>query len=138
MDLQHSVLEIKENRNEEKNSVVISGEGESLVNNKKTDENDAAHIEVNCMQGEDRYREYKIRGSCDMKFKGWVEGIPLVWKLDTGAVNTFITEDTYCNILPEVRPMLEHVHKKFHSADGNKLKILGTAIIILSFGELDI
>lgn len=32
--------------------------------------------------------------------------------------------------------MLEHVHKKFHSADGNELKIPGTAKMILSFKDL--
>lgn len=69
MDLQHSVLESKENRNEEKLSVVISGEEESPVHNKEKDENDAAHIEVNSMQGEDRYRKYKTKGSCYMKIK---------------------------------------------------------------------
>lgn len=53
-----------------------------------------------------------------------VEGTILVLKLDTGAVNACILEDTYFNIFPEVRPVLEHVHMKFHSADENELKIL--------------
>lgn len=66
-----------------------------------------------------------------------MKGTPLIWKLDTDAVNLFITEDTYYNILPEVRPVLEKkVHKKFHSANGNELNILGTAKMILSSGDL--
>lgn len=64
-----------------------------------------------------------------------VEGTSLVWKLDTDAVNACIKEDAYFNIFPEVRSVLEHVHMKFHSADENELKILGTAKMILSFGD---
>lgn len=42
------------------------------------------------------------------------------------------------SILPENSPVLERAHKKFHSADGGDLDVIGTAIMILSFGDLDI
>lgn len=44
-----------------------------------------------------------IPGEAGMKLKGFIEGAPLEWKLDTGAINTFITEDAYYSILPEQR-----------------------------------
>ena len=47
-----------------------------------------------------------------MKLAGLIEGTPLEWTYDTGAINTFITEDMYYNILPEQRPVLERVYKK--------------------------
>lgn len=50
-----------------------------------------------------------VKGSRHMKVKGLIEGTPLEWQIDTGAVKTFIMEDTYYNILPENRPALEHV-----------------------------
>lgn len=73
-----------------------------------------------------------------MKIPGLVEGTPLEFQIDTGAINTFITEDTYNSILPENRPVLERALKKFHSADGGDLNVFGTAIMVLSFGDLDI
>ena len=47
-------------------------------------------------------REFvEIQGKAGMKLDGLVEGTSVEWKLDTGAANTFITEDTYLSILPE-------------------------------------
>lgn len=73
-----------------------------------------------------------------MNIPGLVEGTPLEFQIDTGAINTFITEDTYYGILPENRYVLERAHKKFHSADGGDLDVPGTTIMLLSFGVLDI
>lgn len=49
-----------------------------------------------------------------------------------------MTEGTYYSILPENRPVLERALKKFHSADGGDLDVLDTAIMLFSFGDLDI
>lgn len=73
-----------------------------------------------------------------MKIPGLVEGTLLEFQIDTGAINTSITEDTYYSILPENRPVLERALKKFHSADSEDLDVFGTAIMVLSFGDLDI
>ena len=72
-----------------------------------------------------------------MKLAGLIEGTPLEWTYDTGAINTFITEDMYYNILPEQRPVLERVYKKFETANGSDLPITGTAkMLLLSFGRI--
>lgn len=73
-----------------------------------------------------------------MKIPGLVEGTLLEFQIDTGAINTSITEDTYYSILPENRPVLERALKKFHSAYSEDLDVFGTAIMVLSFGDLDI
>lgn len=73
-----------------------------------------------------------------MKLKGFIEGAPLEWKLDTGAINTFITEDAYYSILPEQRPVLEFAMKKFQAADGNNLRVIGTAKMLISFNGLSV
>ena len=82
--------------------------------------------------------EVKVKGKPGFRVNGLVEGAPLEWKIDTGAVNTFITEDLYYSILPGNRPVLEPVLKKFATADGSELKLLGTAKMILTFGNLDV
>ena len=65
--------------------------------------------------------EVKVKGKPGFRVNGLVEGAPLEWKIDTGAVNTFITEDLYYSILPGNRPVLEPVLKKFATADGSEL-----------------
>ena len=80
----------------------------------------------------------KVKGKPGFIVDGLIEGTPIGWKLDTGAVNTFITEDSYFNILPGNRPVLERVQKKFATADGSELNLLGTAKMILTFGNLDV
>lgn len=47
-----------------------------------------------------------------MIVKGLIQGTPLVWKIDTGAINTFITEDAYYSILLQDRPVLERARKQ--------------------------
>lgn len=80
----------------------------------------------------------RIPGEAGMKLKGFIEGAPLEWKLDTGAINTFITEDAYYSILPEQRPVLEFAKKKFQAADGNNLRVIGTAKMLISFNGFSV
>ena len=79
-----------------------------------------------------------VRGKPVMKVNGLVEGTPVDWKIDTGAVNTFITEEVYYSILPLDRPVLEQVRKKFKTADGRELNTIGTAKMILTFEDMNI
>ena len=82
--------------------------------------------------------ELKVKGKRGMRVNGLVEGTPLEWKIDTGAVNTFITEDVYYSIIPEHRPVLERAIRKFETADGSELKLLGTARMLLTFGDVNV
>lgn len=105
---------------------------------KETKTNTAAHDEFTTRRTSSGESQHVIKGTRGMKIPGLVEGTPLEFQIDTGAINTFITEDTYYSILPENRPVLERALKKFHSADGGDLNVIGTAIMLLSFGDLDI
>lgn len=73
-----------------------------------------------------------------MIVKGLIQGTPLVWKIDTGAINTFITEDVYYSILPQERPVLERARKQFQIADGNNSNIIGTTKIMFSFEPVNV
>ena len=79
-----------------------------------------------------------VKGKPGMKFDGLIEGTPLEWKIDSGAVNTFITKEVYYSILPHQRPVLEPARKQFETADGSYLKLLGTARMILTLGDVDV
>ena len=81
-----------------------------------------------------------VRGKPVMEVNGLVEGAPVDWKIDTGAVtcNTFITEEVYYSILPLDTPVLEQVRKKFKTADGRELNTIGTAKMILTFEDINI
>lgn len=46
--------------------------------------------------------QHVIKGTRGMKIPGLVEGMPLEFQIDIGAINTFIPEDTYYIILPEI------------------------------------
>jgi hypothetical protein len=65
-----------------------------------------------------------VEGKPGMIEKGLVHGTPFEWKIDTGAINTFITEDLYYSILLGERPVLERAWKKFETADGPHLMLL--------------
>ena len=73
-----------------------------------------------------------------MIVNGLVQGTPLEWKIDTGAINTFITEDVYYSILPRERPVLERARKKFETADGTTLNVVGTAKMMLTLGSISV
>jgi hypothetical protein len=62
----------------------------------------------------------------------------LEWKIDTGAINTFITEDLYYSILPRDRSLLERAWKKFETADGTTLNVIGTAKIMIILGPFSV
>ena len=79
-----------------------------------------------------------VKGKPGMKFDGLIEGTPLEWKIDSGAVNTFMTKEVYYSILPHQRPVLEPARKQFETADGSYLKLLGTARMILTLGDVDV
>lgn len=82
--------------------------------------------------------EILIPGRKEFLINGLIQGTPLTWKIDTGARKTFITEETFYSIPVDNRPVLEQVKSKFLSADGRKLKILGTAKMILTLKDIDI
>ncbi|CAG2223354.1 unnamed protein product [Mytilus edulis] len=77
----------------------------------------------------------KIPGKVGMMVDGQIEGSSISWKIDTGARCTFITEECYRNILPDSRPMLRPADTRFITASGGDLKVLGTAVMTLSFDE---
>ena len=68
-----------------------------------------------------------------MKVYGFIEGIPIQWKIDTGARNTFISEETFKSLL--ATPILAPVTTTYLTADGSKVKCLGKAMMNISFGE---
>ena len=77
----------------------------------------------------------KLRGKAGMLVDGKIEGSSITWKVDTGARRTFITEESYNNILPDSRPLLRPSEIRFSTASGSTLHVLGTADMTLSFDE---
>ncbi|CAC5396591.1 unnamed protein product [Mytilus coruscus] len=75
----------------------------------------------------------RVNGKPGMVVDGQLEGSPISWKIDTGAGRTFITEESYRNILPDNRPLLRQMKTKFETANGSCLNVLGTAVMTLSF-----
>ena len=69
---------------------------------------------------------------------GLIQGTPITWKVDTGARKTFITEESYYNITPDSRSVLERVRSRFEAADGRELPLLGTAKMLLTFENVNI
>ena len=96
---------------------------------------DEAHIGFN---SEAVYPSVTVDGKPGMIVNGLVQGTPLEWKIDTGAINTFITEDVYYSILPRERPVLERARKKFETADGTTLNVVGTAKMMLTLGSISV
>lgn len=82
--------------------------------------------------------EILIPGRKEFLINGLIQGTPLTWKIDTGARKTFIKEETFYSIPVDNRPVLEQVKSNFLSADGRKLKLLGTAKMILTLKDIDI
>lgn len=80
-----------------------------------------------------------VHGNSSMAVKGMIQGTPLTWKVDSGARRTFITEDTFLEITPEERPVLEPSRTRFEAADGNEITVLvGTAVMLLTFDDASI
>lgn len=83
---------------------------------------------------------YKINASKNKRgfyVDGLIQGTFVTWKVDTGAKNTFITEDIFNEIPPENRPVLEPARKKFVTASGQDLYVLGTAHMTLNFDDFE-
>ena len=68
---------------------------------------------------------------------GLIQGAHITWKVDTGAKNSFITEEMFHAIPPENRPVLEPARKKFATASGHDLRVLGTAYMTLNFDDFE-
>ena len=68
-----------------------------------------------------------------MKVYGFIEGIPIQWKIDTGARNTFISEETFESLLET--SILASVTTTYLTADGSEVKCLGKAMMKITFGE---
>lgn len=49
----------------------------------------------------------EVVGESDMRVQGLVDGTAVEWIIDTGAENTFISEQVYLSILQKNRPVLE-------------------------------
>ncbi|CAC5407655.1 unnamed protein product [Mytilus coruscus] len=75
----------------------------------------------------------KVKGIANMVVKGQIEGTTVEWKIDTGAMSTFITNDTFDLILD--KPMLSPVDSHFVAANGQPLRCLGKAEMMITFGE---
>lgn len=73
-----------------------------------------------------------VEGKPGMIVNGFVQSTPFEGKMDTGAINTFTTEDVYYTLLPQGRPVLERAWKKFETADGTTLNVIGTAKMMLT------
>ena len=69
---------------------------------------------------------------------GLIQCTALTWKVDTGAKKTFITEEVFYEIPPENRPVLEPARRKFATASGHSLNILGTAYMTLNFDDFEV
>lgn len=53
-----------------------------------------------------------VVGEPDMRVKDLVEGTEIEWKIDTGAANTFISEEVYFSIPPPNRPVMDTTGSK--------------------------
>lgn len=82
--------------------------------------------------------EVRIPGKNGFQIEGLIQGTNVIWKVNTGARRSFITEETCYNIIPENRPVLERVRTKFPSADGQEINTIGTAKMTLTLGNVDI
>lgn len=50
--------------------------------------------------------EVRIPGKSGCQIEGLIQGTKVILKVDTSARRSFITEETYYNIIPENRPVL--------------------------------
>lgn len=61
----------------------------------------------------------KLRGKAGMLVDSKIEGSSVTWKVDTGARRTFITEESYNNILPNSTPLFRPSEIRFSTASGS-------------------
>ncbi|CAC5411601.1 unnamed protein product [Mytilus coruscus] len=76
----------------------------------------------------------KSRQQDGIDIDGFINEIPTVFTVDTGAARTVLSEETYLRIPVEVRPPLVQSHSLI-GADGNPLKELGTAYFEVRLGN---
>lgn len=85
---------------------------------------DVENLHLNYEPNDGKFQIIEIRGKPGMRLDGLVEGTSLEWRFDTGAMNTFITEDVYRSILPEHRPVLERAKSNLLQPTEENLKSL--------------
>ena len=73
-----------------------------------------------------------------MKVSGQVCGMPMSWKVDTGAKKTFISLKAYKSISYRNRPGLKPTKQQFVAANGGVLQCEGEALVVMKFCELEV
>ena len=73
-----------------------------------------------------------------MKVSGQACGMPVSWKVDTGAKKTFISSKVYKSIPYRNRPGLKPTKQQFVAANGGVLQCDGEALVEMKFGELEV
>ena len=73
-----------------------------------------------------------------MKVSGNVCGIPISWKVDTGAKKTFMSLNAYKSIPYRSRPRLKPTKQQFIAANGGILQCDGETVIEMKFGEMEV
>lgn len=82
---------------------------------------------------ESRVAQEKVNRLPGMIVRGQIEGVPVSWKIDTGAKSTFITKQTF-DLIPD-KPVLEEVDSRYVTASGQNLKCTGQALMSIGFGD---
>ena len=75
----------------------------------------------------------KVGSTSGMLVRGQIEGVPIDWKIDTGAKSTFITKESYDMMLE--KPTLSEMDSSYVTANGQKLKCYGQANMNITFGD---
>ena len=73
-----------------------------------------------------------------MRISGKVCGIPISWKVDTGAKKTFISLNAYKNIPYRSRRRLKPTKQQFIAANGGILQCDGKTVVEMKFGEMEV
>ena len=79
-----------------------------------------------------------VKLSSNMKVSGQVCGVPISWKVDTGAKKTFISLKAYKSIPYRNRPGLKPTKQQFVTANGGVLQCEGEVLAEMRFGELEV
>lgn len=74
----------------------------------------------------------------NMKIAGKIRGLPVVWKIDTGAKRTFITSKDFKRIPYHQRPGLKSSRHKFIAANGELIECDGETTILMEFKGVEI
>ncbi len=83
--------------------------------------------------GDEESSAVRVGNVSGMLVRGQVEGVPIEWKIDTGAKSTFITKETYDMMLN--KPALAEMDSSYVTASGQKLRCYGQAQMNIAFGE---